>query len=257
VQGNDLPLFAEVRIMEALEFIFARLVQWLVLEQSDEFGYFIHINGHPINQQKNTPYPPFRDKYIDNSFWLLFDMFLKSNFYHGEETFNTLNRINHSIIICRESSMPAQALTLSVAVEDLISKEFSDVWHPSEDLIKKVEQAFELIDGSHFDGDFKSRLKGSIGGIKKARADDILRFMVEKNVITQEQLLAWRFVRNKTAHGDFEALGSLQEMIGYCDKLLVLFYRLIFQCIGYEGRFTDYGVVDYPDDIYHTVKLND
>ena len=46
-----------------------------------------------------------------------------------------------------------------------------------------------------------------------------------------------------------------QTALDMVNKTIVLMYKIIFQVIGYEGKFTDYGTVGYPLKDYPPVKL--
>lgn len=89
------------------------------------------------------------------------------------------------------------------------------------------------------------RLSGSVKQMGKIRAKDKLHKLIEQGIISKEQYDAWNEVRNKEAHAD-RLYNVLQQRLWFFDKILVLFYRLIFNAIGYEGLYTDYSLPDYP-----------
>ena len=73
---------------------------------------------------------------------------------------------------------------------------------------------------------------------------------------------AWSKLRNKHVHPTNRDLQDMtnateynQTALDMVNKTIVLMYKIIFQVIGYEGKFTDYGTVGYPLKDYPPVKL--
>jgi hypothetical protein len=143
------------------------------------------------------------------------------------------------------SPIDAQALALGVAVEGLLAELYNDVVLPSDDFLRDLEAAEAFIQELPISPRVKSRILGSLGPMRKSRAKDRLRALVERNVITKAQYEAWEKLRNSTAHAVVHELSN--KFIGLCNSVLVLAYCLMFNAISYVGPFTDYGTPGWPE----------
>jgi hypothetical protein len=83
--------------------------------------------------------------------------------------------------------------------------------------------------------------------MKSSRVKDKLHALVSASVIDEKDRTSWNDIRNKAAHGSFEIdPAELQKHIDVVYRLTALVYKLVFLRIGYTGKFTDYGMRDWP-----------
>ncbi|OGV49691.1 MAG: hypothetical protein A2X49_03405 [Lentisphaerae bacterium GWF2_52_8] len=65
----------------------------------------------------------------------------------------------------------------------------------------------------------------------------------KQGIVNKRDTNAWE-VRHKKAHG--EKIGVGQAQIDSHHKLIILLNHLIFNLIGYKGKYTDYGEHGFP-----------
>ncbi len=51
---------------------------------------------------------------------------------------------------------------------------------------------------------------------------------------------------NQFKRRELEQSLPLQEFLELSNKVLILFYHLIFFAIGYQGKYTDYSTIGWP-----------
>ncbi len=141
------------------------------------------------------------------------------------------------------------ALIVSVAVEGVLGEEpFKELGKPSANMLDLFKQMIAHIKGAvTFEPGFIRRVTDVVGGMKSSRVKDKLHALVEASVIDEKDRKAWNDKRNKAAHGSFEIdPAELQDLIDVVYRLSALVYKLVFLRIDYQGKFTDYGVHDWP-----------
>ena len=70
-----------------------------------------------------------------------------------------------------------------------------------------------------------------------------------------EHIRAWKKLRNKFVHPrqiDLKKLNDnqLQELVHMIHKVTVLMYHIVFYLIGYNGKFSDYSSLGFPERSY-------
>jgi hypothetical protein len=104
------------------------------------------------------------------------------------------------------------------------------------------------------------RIHGKLGSMKTPGPSNILS--VAKNVfpISDDEINAWEYVRNRVMHGEFEKWPkgdyTLQAKLDSTAKIATLINKILFYLIGYEGQYTDYGQRDYPLKTFKLCSLS-
>ncbi len=74
--------------------------------------------------------------------------------------------------------------------------------------------------------------------------------------IVDEEMAAWKNLRHKTAHGDFEFdfgdQSNTQQAFNQTATVANIFNKFILALIGYKGPFRDYGVPGHPTRSFPT-----
>lgn len=94
------------------------------------------------------------------------------------------------------------------------------------------------------DTNIKERLLGAIKGWRQASPGGVLRQLVDRGVVSTDQFAAWRRIRNRAAHAASFPLDD--ETVRDCDLVLTAAHRILFDVLGYEGAYTDYGAIGWP-----------
>ena len=72
--------------------------------------------------------------------------------------------------------------------------------------------------------------------------------LAKGDVVDQEDIKAWKFIRNKAAHGALTVDPSaVQCLLDRFNRLVVMAYKLVFFRISYQGLYTDYATRGWPE----------
>lgn len=112
-----------------------------------------------------------------------------------------------------------------------ISKRFLD---KIENYIKSISDEFDI------DTYQQNRIISFIGGLTYPAPRQKLKLLVEKNIITQKQMQVWLKYRPKLSHGHTLYEANIEEVEKEIAQLICMFYRLVYQIIGYEGDCIDF-----------------
>jgi len=244
------PAF-ESRISEALLFVLGALPLWSVIQIHAGGLTKTKIRAAETEDLKKHRHVPIRFGVADETqqVWRLFDLYLQY-ITRDEGTPAHLHLLSTQVwAVARtcDASVEARALTLAVAVETLLSEYFSDIAQPPPDHVARVDDLLNHVRQWNGDTVTRDRALGAIGSIKGTRPGDKLRELEGKGLTTPGNRNAWTDLRNAAAHGDWSAVRQdLQAFIDRIEQVRVLFYRLIFAIIGYEGKYTDWGTRGWP-----------
>ncbi|MBF6036826.1 hypothetical protein H8F23_26550 [Pseudomonas sp. P155] len=135
------------------------------------------------------------------------------------------------------------ALILTVNIEGLINNYFRDGRTPSDTLLGEINLSKKRIDSLRLPGSTKSRLKNTLGGMKKITAPNILRALADEGEIIESHVKSWNNLRHSLAHaGNMESDAvTLSRFVDDINNCLDLFYHLIGLSVGYDGRLIKDG----------------
>jgi hypothetical protein len=147
-------------------------------------------------------------------------------------------------------------LALGVAVEGILKTAFERIFSPSKEFLAAVDDV-----GKHlcewkcavtWDGEsgFRKRMATCFTRLRETRADDRLRTLKELGVVTDEEFGAWKKLRNRTAHAHRPDRLPSQAELDEVSKVTTLMHKLVFQAIGYSGKYTDYATRGFPTRDY-------
>ena len=140
----------------------------------------------------------------------------------------------------------AQALTLTVAIESIVSSEFSNLGKLTKQEKDSVQKALEYIDGWNDNTGIKERIKGSVNALLQPRVGDRMKALEKVGAITKAQAKAWQNLRNKSAHSYQTHNSKNSKFVELIFQINVLFYHLIFYAIGYKGVYMDVSELGFP-----------
>ncbi len=95
----------------------------------------------------------------------------------------------------------------------------------------------------------KSRILSSLANAKFGSPKGALFSLCKSEILDRRLVDLWIELRNKAAHADelnFEP-HEFQEFLNSLYGCLELFYRLIFQVVGYKRRMINYSVSGWPE----------
>jgi hypothetical protein len=149
----------------------------------------------------------------------------------------------------------AHALTLTVAIESIMSIEFAHLGKLNKKEKETIKEALKYIDNWNGNTEIKARIKGSVNALFQPRVGDKMKALVEAGAITSMQWKAWQKLRNTNAHSYQTHNLKHSEFIELIFQINVLFYHLIFYSIGYKGPYMDVSVLGFPIKQYPSCEI--
>lgn len=162
--------------------------------------------------------------------------------------------IKTALHVCRESqkmTFPAKCLPVCSVVEGLANYVLKD----EEKEFEKLQVGLlTSVDGHQTDKNraYLERIKSSIkkedffkDGESIWRAAKCLKIN-----LTQDEIAAWRDLRNPLAHGRFEvdinSPTEIQDKLNQAARVANIVNKFVLAMIGYEGVYRDYSTINYP-----------
>ncbi|GEM_PF-2898168 len=255
---EELPAFLETRICEALQFVLGDLITWSTLELNQSTQRTIRIRPLLNKNNKTKLLPPIRFEQLDitEDIWKLYENYLQYILQYSERVLHPISGWIARIIEARTVCLESEMLTLSVAVESLltieplkkVSEKQASLDDESDDESNNLQSQISLIQSVigplNLDNSLRKRLTGFLGQIKSVSsvsAMDRLRNLIEKGLLDKKLVEAWKNVRNSAAHGYVLDTEKFETYHKLSNQVTVLFNHLVFLTIGYVGKYTDYS----------------
>ena len=240
--------FLDLRISEALQFIFARSFEWSILEVLEGNKYRTHLRPLPDEESNLRIRPPLISNFPDDfrDFWKLFEMYLGHIVKYDKKDPHSLSGHINDVIKASSGSPEAEVLAIAISIEGILRTEFTNINITTKGLTDQINTAKTLIKDSALDEGFKRRIYGSLGAMLKPRAIDWLNFFLKRSFIKKEFVDAWKTIRHSSAHAEIRGSVTIRKLLRLRDLVMVLLYRLIFLRIGYTGKYSDYRTYGWP-----------
>jgi hypothetical protein len=146
------------------------------------------------------------------------------------------------------TSFENTALIQCIAIEGVLKEYFKKKGIPDSHEITSIDSAVKVINDSQIDSKMIERIISMVSTIKNQNPRRALKELCEEGYITKDMIKAWNN-RNSLAHGKLFSNSksfNLQNAIDDSDKVLALFYRLLFLTIDYKGQIRDYSTEGWP-----------
>lgn len=254
--NENFPGNFETRIIEALQFISSRTIHWGILCKTIDGKSSIILQSpqkksRPINLSLPIDYN--RSDIFGYYVWPLFEKYLQHILsFEGENIFE-MHPISAWLHFARNAStgsIYAKGLGLSIAIEGILECEYSNIGIPSQGYVKDLEEMISYVDSFSGNENIKLRALGALNSMKITRAKDKLLALREEGIVRRNDVFAWDAIRNKGAHARPPEKEERQTWIDNCFKLEVLLNHLIFNAIEYNGEYTDYSSLNWPQSLY-------
>ena len=242
-------------IVESLQFVLARPIWWtMMIEQVD--NTITHtIRARPAIAAVGTGCPPIDSvSFVDrtNCVWNLFAKYFEFVNRCPSLDWHHLSRFVYSVFEGRAASFDSYRLSLSIAVEGVIKSALGGIVKQDEQLAPAIESVKAHFGNWQYSADaeiersIRNRLQGFLDNLARVRPVDCLHRLCQAEVITAREFTAWKNMRNADAHANRPGLPPTQAEIDAQAVVLTLMHKLIFQAIGYAGKYSDYGKRGYP-----------
>ncbi len=243
------------RVIEALQFVLARPICWRILREESGDTAVTRIRSAPKHSAAETHLPPIQSvAFYDGTkcVWPLYAKYFEHILGHDERSWHPLSRYLYSAIEAHAAGFDTYRLALGVAVEGILKTPFKKVFSPGEEFLAAVDDLSKHFSEwkcpAAWEGEsgLRERIKTYFTQLRKPRGDDQLRRLNQLEIVTDDEFRAWKRLRNKTAHGDRSDRLPSQEELSQIGIVTTLMYKLVFQAIGYSGKYTDYGTRGFP-----------
>lgn len=246
-EARGTPAGLDTRLEEALWFclgqpLTADIVQFRLRDRS---GTVVHSRGR--SEKLPTAFAPYSASMVDSA-TVLADIFCKYLQYvskYREQRFHPLSVLIRKELRARGGTIEERALALSVAIEGVLHHGFQDMGKPEAAVVKAVCELEALLEDHLKLSVLKERVEGFLGAVTRPSPRTALRTLRASDVVTEEQVNAWERLRHVAAHGKEYEL-PFRQLYEMSQHLLVLLNVLVFELIGYDGPYTDYGAVGWP-----------
>ncbi|MGA9883368.1 MAG: hypothetical protein WBQ34_06600 [Candidatus Acidiferrales bacterium] len=247
-KNANLPPNLDMRISEALEFVFFLPLRWVVQEKSEAGRYTTCLRPHPKKIAKRYARPPiqFSTVSIKTDVWNLFAKYLEFVLPHLDARWHPLSERVHLVATGDAGSLDAGLLALSVAVEGALSIGFPNLANSGSELDEQIAKTTSIVSGADLTDSFKQRLTGALAAMRAPRAKDRLRALVAAGSIRKELMDRWASLRNSTVHASDADPAEIRALYRRYQSALTLFNELVMLVIGYSGEYTDYSTSGWP-----------
>jgi hypothetical protein len=167
----------------------------------------------------------------------------------GEEA-PPLSKIISGIFTLKGVWLDTIALLLAVTIESLLNEPaYKKLGAPDDKYCKEIDGLIaNLKNIESLSQSLKTRAQNSLSNMKSSSASDRLHMLAKGDVVDQEDIKAWKFIRNKAAHGALTVDPSaVQCLLDRVNRLVVMAYKLVFFRISYQGLYTDYATRGRPE----------
>jgi hypothetical protein len=247
---EDIPKYLKERVLEAFQFILGYPIHWATSHKRIGNSTELTLSSPERRLPGGRFQPPvLLGGYLieeDKTFQELFTKYLRHIIDYDQPQHPFWAQLNAIYEASNGKFIDAHALTLSVAIESLVSLEFPNLGEMTEEEKDAVKEALEYVGkwGGHTG--IKNRIIGSVKSYSHPSISAKMKALVKAGAITKKHWTAWQNIRNKSAHS---YQSHRTEGVRFVDDIFqvnVLFYHLIFHAIGYQGSYMDTSVVGFP-----------
>ena len=264
-RSGSFPPHVEKRIVEAMQFAFAKPMRPATCFTREGKSETLRLYS-PVGRPTDTKcLPPLlfrhaeylRDNGADT--YRVFDSYLRYVSSWTESSWHPLSGKVWDVIESSELDIDLQALGLAVAVEGVLNEAYSDLNPVPEHDADEIRAAVRLIKDSDLSRKSKDWICNRISSPLAPSALRKLRHLSQAGVVQPQHVEAWKELRNKWAHSDPRKdwldedelnLNTLQDVLDLISPVTVLFHHLVFNAIGYSGKYTDYSCRGFPTRHY-------
>lgn len=249
----------EFRAVETLEYVLGTPFEWNIKTVWDAKCRCEHIRL--VNERTKSYFNrPYNDTWTPKSgafqaFWGLYSNYLKYTLRDKEAYCSLLGATFKNLMGLRNSSTDYSSyiLALCVSIENVIQSHFTKkvVDRKRKTLVTKLLLEIEpFLKSNTKNKDLASMVKNHINVLMpgKETSKRTLDRLVSENKISKIRRDAWIDLRNRVSHGKHIVFN--QKNLNSVGDIEVLLHQLIFQLIGYKGKYKDYGLLGYPCKIY-------
>lgn len=249
----------EFRSVEAIEYVLGSPFEWNIKTVCDSVFRREHIRL--VNEHSQSYFNrPYSDTWIPRSgafeiFWELYSNYLNYILSDKQQDYCDFGAMLKNLMGLRNANtnFSSYILALCVAVENLLQNHFAKKVKDRERKILVTNLQNEVdtfLKDNTKNSDLAEMIKKHISGLMpgKETPKRTLDRLIAEDKILDKRKKAWIRLRNTVAHRQYIAFN--QKNLNFVGDVEVLLHQLIFQLIGYKGKYVDYGEIGYPRKQY-------
>lgn len=248
--------YIETRIQEAMLFTLSHPFHWSImrLEYQDQGVTRICPVKKPWSVAINES--PLQYDYIERKdipVWPIFTSYFEYIRKNDSPNWHAISRHIIFSLGGGNSKLDLKMLRLGVAIEGVLADEYSHVGTDDNAVqaalssLEEYLRGWEYGDNPECELSIKRRLGGIINQMKSNKnATARLNALLDRGVITKNEIDSWKRCRNSYAHGYYPKQLPNQKDFDDIGRMTTLLHKIIFQAIGYSGKYTDYGQRGWP-----------
>lgn len=245
------PPCVENWIPEALTFVMGNRVYPRMVIRHFEKDCLVFIRNNPKLEPTGLE-PPIPDRPHWNDIrWDIFASYLRMCASQDEFDHLPLTTIFTEVICASRATLQGFVLSLSVCIENLIDQLYDslNIEPADKDAARTLRKHVREWEG---DETVKGRAMGLLSMLGTRSINDACKTLVEKGVLREQHVKAWKNVRPTVTHGKLIEFPISQDLWSNRNLLVGMVYRLSYTIMGYKGKIADYGMgyedlVDFPN----------
>jgi len=246
------------KLLDSLRFVFGRYFDWFYINYNFGSKEKFHLRR---SSNVNTIFvPPLKinNNYNVENYEKLFNCYY-NYLSKSDEAAKNLNFHVRKTNIAGYSYLGAFELVLATSMEGLLKifKTETNTTKSKDDKtasdIRKVKKFLVEAFGKE-ENQVKNRVDGLLDNMQAISPAGILNQLIASEIIDKKYKFKdlYKKFRNSLAHADLPNSDTIKRLSDL-NKILALFYHLVFLQIGYNGQFTNY-FNDELEDFTHTIK---
>lgn len=203
-KGNPLKTGLDTRIEEALWLVLAPPVVWDLLRSQVGGTNSVAVRsrkffGRPRVQPPLQTFHELAAVHLGRLLLLYLD-YLRE---YEKPRYHPMSVNVAAVLAASASTIEAEALVSSVAVESIVNRDFADYGKPNPETLAAADKALSLIQECEWEGSEKirPRVEGLFGLITGTNARNALAKLTADHVIMASRADAWNRLRQIAAHG--------------------------------------------------------
>lgn len=254
--GVSIAMNFQDRLLEALRFCTATMASPVMSETAFEGKRLIELSkARPLNNS-GIVHPPISTSSPESAgdFYKLFECFFNyaSANANGRD-FAPISSKLGGLYTLKGVWLDTIVLLLGVAVEGILGeRRFKDMVKQKTDVLSDIKTLLDMVKNAQVGESLKARVVGALDGMSSTSAADKLHTLIQVGALEEEDRLAWKRLRNKSAHGSFDVKPEkMQEVFDDVFRLTSLIHKLTFLLIGYSGKFSNRAPRGWRDDQFN------
>jgi hypothetical protein len=242
----------EARAVEALRFVTARPLSWVVAERSGPDWEQIELRRRVVRGRPGRWLPPLPVQ-LEHP-WSMFARY----FAHVITNDVDLHQLSVRVDQVVEGSYwgaALQAVILAAAVEGVLSSEFAGLEVPPTVSPDEQEAAIAVVEAASLSDSVRRRLLHRAKELTAVTPTAKLRALVTAGVCTKREVDSYLRLRNSHVHGGTVTARATPEGVDDLLSSLTLFHRLVLAAIGYSGPMRDYAPPADDTERWTTVQV--